>query len=41
MAHIGGTTHGELAYFNIEIMADMIVFGLERYYIMGSEKTDW
>ena len=40
MTYIGSTTQGELAYFNIEIMAD-IFLGLEIWYIVGSEKIDW
>ena len=44
MAHIGGTTRGDLAYFNTEIMDDMIFLAWKLdiiIYIVRSEKTDW
>ena len=44
MAYIGGTTRGDLAYFNTEIMDDMIfpAWKLDNIiYVVGSEKTDW
>ena len=37
MAHIGGTTRGDFAYFNTEIMGDMIFLGMKiRYYYIDS-----
>ena len=44
MAHNGGTTRGDLAYFNTEIMDDIIFLAWKLdfiIYIVGSENTDW